>query len=186
MIDYVRPPIVIEEFLDDEGLPIPYGSRWLDNDRDGPEDTYSVTRHPERFQPLVEVLHAIIEHLVTMYDVDRREVAPSTVVVRPIDPSAAPITFEFAPFPSVKVTGGTSARLDVMCGCDHCDEGVLDLVDDIEESISAVVAGQLTEWPDGYELRHADGSEWQTQEGQPGRTSAPKVVYQPWRLRGEG
>lgn len=51
MIDYVRPPVVIEEFLDDDGTVIPCGSRWADND--GPEDTYSVAKHPERFQPLM-------------------------------------------------------------------------------------------------------------------------------------
>ncbi len=78
MLDYVRPPIVIDEFLDDDGSVIPYGNRWLDNDRDGPEDTYSVTKHPERFQPLVDVAHAIIDHLVAMYDVQREDLDART------------------------------------------------------------------------------------------------------------
>lgn len=144
MIDYVRPPVVIKEFLDEDGIVIPYGSRWAS--LDGPEETYSVAKHPERFQPLVDVAHAIVEHLVATYDVHREDPDEQTVVLRPIQRGAAPLRFAFSSLPSVHVTGGVSTRLDVMCGCDHCDEGVLDLVDVLEDWISAVVDGGLREW----------------------------------------
>ena len=46
-----------------------------------PEDTYSVTRHPERFAPLLEVARALREYLVATYDVtvdgDRHRAARS-------------------------------------------------------------------------------------------------------------
>lgn len=186
MIDYVRPPVVLEEFLDKSGAVIPYGSRWVEMDQDGPEETYSVTTHPERFQPLVEVAQAIVDHLVTAYDVRREDPDEQTVVLRPSPPDAAPITMTFTSFPSVEVTAGTSTRLDEMCGCDHCDEGVIDLIDELEESISAVVAGQLTEWPSGHELRHSNGERWKSggsETADPKQMKGDPVRYGAWGLR---
>lgn len=186
VIDYVRPPVLIEEFLDEHGLVIPYGSRWADNDGDGPDDTYSVTRHPERFQPFVDVARAIVDHLVATYDVRREDPDERTVVLRPVNAQAAPLSFVFTPFPSVQVTAGARTRIDVACGCDHCDEGVLDLVAELEESISAVVAGQLTEWPTGFELRHADGTEWQSggqETAEPAEMQGSPTRYGAWTLR---
>lgn len=43
-----------------------------------------------------------------------------------------------------------------MCGCEHCDEGVLDLVDDLEDSISAVVDGGLWEWLNDPAMNYTD------------------------------
>lgn len=186
MTDYKRPPIVVQEFLDDFGQVIPYGRRWEDMDQDGPEDTYSVTKHPQRFQPLVDVAYAIVNHLIETYDVHREDPDEQTTVLRPSRPDAAPVRFTFSSFPSVEVTGGISTRLDVLCGCDHCDEDVRDLLEELEEAISAVVAGQLTEWPSGFELRHADGEVWQsggTETADPKKMQGAPTRYAPWELR---
>ena len=183
MLAYVRPSIVVEEYLDDDGTVIPYGSRWLDNDRDGPEDTYSVTKHPERFQPLVDVAHAIIDHLVATYDVEREDPDDLTVVLWPHEEDVTTLTFTFTPFPSVRVAGGASPIFQDMCGCDHCDEDVIGLIQSLEEAVAGVVAGQFIEWTSGYELRHADGSEWQVLEGPDGGGQRSRRHYRPWSVR---
>ena len=146
MIDYVRPPVVIEQFLDDDGQVIPYGSRWEDLDQDGPDDTYSVTKHPRRFKPLPDVARAIVEHLVGTYDVQRSDPDAQTIVLRPSDPDAAPLTFEFNPFPWVHVTAGVSTGIAWFCECDHCDEDVMVAIGQMEDEITAVVDGGLREW----------------------------------------
>ncbi len=205
MIDYVRPAVVIEKFRADDGTVIPYGSRWLDNDRDGPDETYSVTKHPERFQPFVDVAHAIVEHLATTYDVLRDEPDKSTVVLRPPDPTAAPLRFEFNSFPGVNVTAGVATGIAWFCACDHCDEEVTIAVEQLEQEITAVVDGGLREWLNdpamnyagddlfqAYALRSADGeldssgsSEVGTLERQRLRVLYADVPprWAPWSLR---
>lgn len=61
-------------FRDKRGAVIPYGRRWAAQNRDGPDETYSIRAHPERFAPLINVAHAIIEHLTTTYDLRREDV----------------------------------------------------------------------------------------------------------------
>jgi hypothetical protein len=150
MLDYRRPPLPDLVFRDARGQVIPYGQRWADRDWDGPEETYSVTAHPERFAPFVEVARAIVEHLVATYDV-RREDSPgpggsSSVRLVPAEPTAAPLLFVFDPSPRVRVTAGLRSSIAWFCECDHCDEDVLVAIDTLEQEISAVVSGGLREW----------------------------------------
>lgn len=173
MIGYVRPAVVIAEFRDDDGTVIPYGSRWAEADHDGPDDTYSETRHPERFAPLVEVARSLIDQLEKAYDV-RRTDEGDEVELRPADPTAAPLRFTFTDFPGVSVRAGLATLIAFACGCDHCDEDVLDLIANLEQEVGAVVGGRFEEWlnegpvPDtevsdleapsiAYRLRRADG-----------------------------
>lgn len=147
MIDYVRPAVVVEDYLDRDGSVIPYGRRWPENGGDGPDETYSVTQHPQRFRPLLVVAQAILEHLALTYDVSRTD-TPTGAVLRPADPDAAPLVFTFTEGdePWAQVRAGVDHELVVECGCDHCDCDVLDLVDSLEESVDAVLDGHLSEW----------------------------------------
>ncbi len=150
MIEYARPPVIIGDFCDDHGSVIAYGTRWAHLDWDGPDETYSVTRHPERFQPFTDVARAIVEHLVTTYDVRREDSAYPSGITRtrliPVNPIAAPMTFVFDPSPRVTVTAGQSASVAWFCPCDHCDEDVMVAIETLEREVSAVVDGGLREW----------------------------------------
>ena len=147
---YVRPSILEQEFLDADSSVIDYGHRWA---RDPDDDAYSVTAHPERFAPLHVVAHALIEHLGAG--------APRVGVALRIDPTtvgAAPIEFTLTPFPGVLLRSGEGffARFP-FCGCDARDESVPRLIDELEETVLAIVAGGLEETARGYRLELASG-----------------------------
>jgi hypothetical protein len=137
-------------FRDEQGEVIPYGRRWVDQDWDGPDDTYSVTRHPERFTPFVEVARGIVEHLASTYDVTREDsVDPSghsQIRLVPSDRTAAQITFVFQSSTWVDVTAGRWSSIAWFCDCDHCDEDVEIAIETLEQEVSAVVDGGLREW----------------------------------------
>lgn len=193
MHGYTRPRLTDLVLHDADGQVIPYGSRWTDGD--GPEESYSVTTHPERFAPLVTVAEAIVEHLTRTYAVEVTETSTThhrEVTLTPTDTRAAPLTIVVSDFPSASFRTGTSVSINQMCGCDHCDEDVVDLAGELEEGVAAVVAGQLSECATGWELRHADGQEWQvsglevTRDGDGGwRTEfvGPVTSWGPWPLR---
>lgn len=146
MRTFVRPAIVIGEYLDDDGTVIPYGSRWADSGGDGPDDTYSVVRHPERFEPLVVVARALADHLSATYEVVRHDTA-NGIELRPTDPDAAALCFTFSSDHWwVQVLAGLTTELVTECGCDHCDCDVLVLIEDLEDSVASVVDGELSEW----------------------------------------
>ncbi len=155
VIAYVRPPVLVEEFVGADGLVIPYGQRWLDNGRDGPDDTYSVTVHPQRFQPLVDVARVLMEHLVATYDVQRTDSGDQTVLLRPQDPTAAQMQFVFEPTPMVRITAGVSSSVAWFCSCDHCDEDVVVAIDTLEQAVAAVVDGGFSEWLNDPEQGYA-------------------------------
>jgi hypothetical protein len=148
---YHRPPIAAELFRDADGAVIPYGHRWPQGPR---EDAYSVTRHPERFQPLHTVAEALIDWLAASYLV-RVEDNPSTAsdlsilvdsVVRAVrlTPAggAAGLTIAFTAFPGVLVHAGDSRDIRYpVCGCDACDESWENLADHLETLVRTVVAG---------------------------------------------
>lgn len=163
-------------FRDADGHVIPYGERWPDGD--GPEDTYEVVSHPERFEPLHTVADALIEHLVAEYDVATTDTPDPArpefrrmdgtgfdrcVRLVPSDPSAAPLTFLYYPFPSVRVHAGLLHWEPFPdCGCDHCDETADSAADDLERLVFAVVEGGLGEHLSSgrertIEIRSADG-----------------------------
>ncbi len=206
MIGFVRPPLIIEEFVGADGKVIPYGQRWLDNDRNGPDDTYSVTVHPQRFQPLVDFAHALVGHLAATYLVRREEPDQQTVLLLPDNPNAAPLKFEFDQTPMVRVTAGRSSSIAWFCPCDHCDEDVAVTIESLEQEVAAVVDGGLREWLNdpaaGYvgddlfladALSSADGAvnqshftsvdnEMRRQELRQAYADIP-TVWSPWALR---
>src|SRR5690625_4141229 len=70
---YVRPSVESVEFRDDDGNIIDYGNRWASRGGIPPEDSYSVDGHPERFAPLHTIAAALIDYLVSTYEVDVEE-----------------------------------------------------------------------------------------------------------------
>ena len=159
MSSYSRPPIPERTFRDADGHVIHYGDRWPDGD--GPEDTYEVVSHPERFEPLHAIADALIEHLVAEYDVTvaeepdparpdvgRMDGFDRCVRMAPSDPNATPLTFLFYPFPSVTVLAGLFHWEPFPdCGCDHCDETALSAADELERLVFIVVDGGFGEQP---------------------------------------
>lgn len=191
---YVRPPMDSPHFVDDAGAYIPYGYRW---GSDGPPpDAYSRTTHPERFAPLVEVARALVDHLIDAYDVDVSDTAmlpgwmaaaevgsgsyPMTVTrLTPRNPASAPLTFIETALPGVCVLAGAACTVSVpQCGCDACDEGLLEQADRLEALVFAVLDGNFQE-----RLTRAEViEEWGTPSGSvygsfmPRRVAAPEAI----------
>lgn len=175
MLRYQRRPLPELLFHDESGAVIPYGRRWADQNWDGPDETYSVTAHPERFAPFVDVARAIVEHLDATYEARREETDEVASITRvrlvPSDPTAAPLEFTFGPRHMVHVTAGIATGVAWFCHCDHCDEDVQVAIENLEQEVSAVVDGGLREWlndpAQGYdgddlflahEIRSSDGA----------------------------
>lgn len=153
----MRPPIPEQVFRDAHGTVIDYGRRWGWDSP--PDDTYSVTSNLERYAPLHAVAEALIAWLVETYDATAAEdparvadalahkiEARRAVTVTPADDRAAPITLVFTSFPGLIMHAGVLYD-DRMphCGCDACDEGVLDLAEELEHKVFAVVTGGFSE-----------------------------------------
>ena len=186
---YRRPPLNLEVFVDDNGTPIDYGNRW--GMGHPPEDTYSVTAHPERFAPLLDVARALREYLVATYDVD---VNGGTMVPR--DPKAASLRIAETDYPSVEMLAGAAGEARFpQCGCDACDEGVEDMAEQLERFVFAVVNGRFQEWRKGRRMyvswddEHG-GSSWEksTRDSDPTRLNALKArgkgaTWAPWPKR---
>jgi len=60
MPEYTRPAIKTQDFRDEFGAVIRYGTRWTGAP---PDDSYSRVSNPERFTPLHTVADALIEYL---------------------------------------------------------------------------------------------------------------------------
>ncbi len=158
--DYTRAAFTTEEFLDDRGEPIDYGQRW-DFETGPPEDTYSVTKHPERFEPLQAVAEGLIDYLLQHYAVT----VVRTASVRLIPALGAGVCFTLTdpPFSGVRVSAGLLTRLAFPhCGCDACDEDLLDSIENLEAFVFAVVRGDFAEWRRGRMVGYSvylDGAE---------------------------
>jgi hypothetical protein len=159
MREYVRPDIAEREFRDAAGAAIPYGSRWGGNQP--PENTYSVSTHPQRFAPLHAVAEALVEYLAATYRVHVTEepaaavggpgVEPARVVraVRlvPDGRDAAPLTVVLTSYPSVLVRAGLLHVLHYPdCGCDACDEDWASQAGEMEWQLRAVADGHFREF----------------------------------------
>lgn len=156
MRPFERPEIAQPEYRDAAGAVIPYGSRWAGSP---PEESYSRTSHLERFAPLHTVADALITWLTNVFDAEAADdvafaadlVHPRTDAVRavrvtPADPDAAPLTFAFTPYPGIELhAGAVTDRRYPVCGCDACDEGPLELLDELEQDVAAVITGGLGE-----------------------------------------
>lgn len=161
------------EYLDEAGEVIPYGSRWPAGGP--PDDSYSRVSTPQRFLPLQAVARQLIAHLTREYEV---EVAtdPSFVsdfsnpfgvgeVVRltPASPLAARLSFGLTSLPGVFIAAGAFHQFAFpACGCDACHEGTDAQLDQLEETVFAVVNGGYREWVAGagvgFSLRFNSGS----------------------------
>lgn len=157
MSEYVRPPIDPPVFRDAQVYVINYGDRW---GRAGPPgESYSVTSNLERFAPLHTVAEALVDYLVSTFDVTRCEGIelagaiehPRDDVVRavrlaPADARAASLTFVFTSFPSVVVLAGAVQEFRFPdCGCDACDESWNTQAEEMEWQGLAVAAGNFSE-----------------------------------------
>lgn len=161
MSEYTRPQIESAEFRDDDGNVIDYGNRWASRGGTSPEDSYSVDEHPERFAPLHAVAAALIDHLVSHYDVDVEEgphvttgllhapTAEETVRAVRLTPrgdACAPLVIVLTSYPSLLVYAGILFRgFYPSCGCNACDERWDDVADELEWQVFAIVGGGLTE-----------------------------------------
>lgn len=160
--NYVRPHIEVREFRDASGAVVEYGNRWADRGGSPPEDSYSVESNLERFAPLHTVAEALIEHLVTTYDVTltegpevvaglREPIPPEQAVVRavrlePARGGAAPLTLLLTAYPLVRVEAGVlGSFVYPSCGCDACDETWESAASEMEWQVFAIVGGGYTE-----------------------------------------
>lgn len=153
----MRPDVAPQSFRDAAGNLISYGERW--GTGSPPDDSYSVLTHPERFQPLHDIAHALIAYLERAYDVtlndntalladvsERYVAATAAVDVTPASPRSAPITFIFTNLPGVVLKAGALvAEPFPSCGCDACDEVWHTAADDLEWCVKAIVEGGLSE-----------------------------------------
>jgi hypothetical protein len=160
--DLVVPPLVTGPFLDEHGEPIPYGDRW-EHPEGPPEDACSRVTNPERFAPLVDATRALIAHLEQHYDVARTTDPDGAVVLRPR--VGAPVRFRFTDFPAVSVRAGLLVDETLpSCGCDACDETAASAMEELVDTVQAVVAGGFAERPPGrrgsggWSLRSDGGS----------------------------
>ncbi|MEE6281396.1 DUF6226 family protein [Georgenia sunbinii] len=157
MPSYVRPVVADQVFRDAAGGVIAYGDRW--GDGSPPEDSYSVTDHPERFAPLHPVADALVDHLVATYDVEvLDDVATAGDLLRPPDDAvrsvrlspraadAASLTVVWTLDPAVVVHAGLLHDFGFpACACDACDETWQTQATELELHVTAVVAGRFGE-----------------------------------------
>jgi hypothetical protein len=199
---YVRPDLPTTTYYSRDGDPIPYGRQWGE---DGPDpDSYSVDSHPERFAGLHVVAHALIDHLVSAYDVDVEEDPAhagdllmefkdvrQAIRVTPRQSGAAPLTFVLTGYPGVVVHAGALHDFPYpVCGCDACDETAETTAHRMELLVLSVAAGGYAErYPAGsrrwshYELTAFDGSGPESGSGEPGPDSAARLHDAEIRLR---
>lgn len=160
-MEYVRPYIEPMTFRDAAGNVIEYGNRWESLGGTPPEEAYAVADDTERFAPLHTIAAALIDYLVSTYDVELEEGHHVTVnppyapavddaarVVRLI-PNAtvcAPLVFVFTRFPGIFLYAGMLFHAAYPnCGCNACDETWDALAEDLEWQTFAIVGGGFAE-----------------------------------------
>lgn len=158
---YTRPHIEAIEFRDDDGNIINYGKRWESLGGTPPEDSYSVVEHPERFAPLHIVAAALLDHLVSSYEVDVEEGSHVTaellnaptaeetvraVRLTPRGDSCAPLVLVLTDYPALRLhAGALFSTFYPSCGCKACDERWEDVADELEWQTLAIAGGGFTE-----------------------------------------
>lgn len=150
---YRRPSLAIAEMRDASGELIPYGLRWGEDEP--PDEAYSACAHPERFEPVSVVGHALVDYLAAAYEVDRADAVIDGHAQTRLTPKlggGTTLTFIFGSedLPGVTVQAGW--RFDGRwpdCGCDACDDDVKDLIDELESTVLTIVEGGMSEWRTG-------------------------------------
>ena len=140
-------------------------SRW---GVDGPPaDAYARVTDPGRFAALHGIARRVLDRLETRYDVtrqsftetDRHASAPAPAIrLVPADPAAAPLSIVFNAFPGLLVRCGQQHGYGIPvphCGCDSCDESVVDCREELARLIDTTTAGTF-----GERLVYADGGWW--------------------------
>jgi uncharacterized protein DUF6226 len=132
-----------------------------------PKDAYGRVTDAVRFAPLHKIARQVLEGLETRYDVTRQsftEIDPhgsepaAAVRLVPADPAAAPLAIVFDAFPGLLVRSGRQDADGVYlphCGCDACDDSVVDCTEELARLIDATTAGTF-----GERLVYADGAWW--------------------------
>ncbi|MCY4582425.1 MAG: DUF6226 family protein [Chloroflexi bacterium] len=123
-----------------------------------PEEAYSRVTDPERFLPLHDAALKMLAALEQRFDVERVEgyglddelatqgLIRPTVVLRPTDPGAAPITVAFTDFPGLNVRFGRwSTEPFPSCGCDACAEDAEGETERLTEMVDILTAGGFRE-----------------------------------------
>lgn len=169
---YVRPALPLLLFRDDRGEVIRYGRRWSEGAP--PEEAYSRESHPERFEPLLLVVEALVEHLRAGYEVEvRRERDEGGAECIVLDPAVG-AAISIAPMPPVvRVEAGALFHAIVpLCVCDACDETAESAADEMERIVLSVASGGFREkYPVGRrawlytEVRSPDGERRETAAG---------------------
>lgn len=126
---YIRPQITAPSFVDDAGVPPPYGDRWSFDDGPPPE-SYSRESNLGRFAPLHTIANALIDHLVRTYDVTVTDLGPESdylnATVRHV--AIGPVVGErivvlLTDYPSAGARFGPDHEVHYpRCSCDACDE----------------------------------------------------------------
>jgi len=132
------------------------GDRW--GPEGPPEEAYSRVTDPERFAPLHDDARALIDELEAEFDVERVSVeepvdrlslasgARPTVMLRPLDPAAAPLFVTFTEFPGVLVRFGFHhSRAFPTCGCDACDESAEQESALMRDEVRRMIASRYSE-----------------------------------------
>lgn len=153
-----------------------------------PEEAYSRVTNPERFLPLHDTALEMLAALERQFDVERvegysldeelafRGLVRPTIILRPIDTEAAPITVAFTDFPGLHVRFGRwSTEPFPICGCDACAEDAEGETERMTEMVDILTAGGFREaiiyspawWKRGRWLGAKPG------------TTAPRIAYAP-------
>lgn len=205
---YARAPLPPEPwFVDADGVRFQYGTRHFFDDGSPIDAAYSRDGHPERFAPVHAAADRLVEWLVSEYDVvvvvdddvadavaARRlgDIVVCGVRVTPRSPEAAPLVVLWTSYPGVIVLAGTMLMTPTpVCGCDACDETAATAVQQLEDTVQAVVSGGLKERLHGAAgLLEVTGPGWSsTAQAEPwtGADKASEVLgrlrdgqWQPW------
>ena len=116
------------------------------------EDAYGRVTNAERFRVVHAAASALLDDLVTQYDVERQvthdeTLAPEQTVERLVPAGGgAALTVAFTSFPGLMVRfGDCYVEPFPSCGCDACGEEPESVADEFASRVAAVVAGQFSE-----------------------------------------
>lgn len=172
MSGYMRPEVVASELRDDDGNTINFGNRW-DDIGGAPTEKYSSLRYSERFAPLEAIGNAVIDYLVSAFDVelierdvpefsvgsdrtvennqaeslhDREIYTLRDVVLAPSDPNCVSLWIVITSLPGLYVgTNEHHEHVFPRCACEACDETWEVQADDFEQTVDAVISGRFIE-----------------------------------------